>query len=91
MGAGARAWGAPLAAGSACACGESGDQVPTGSALMGCASSGSDARLARKWRIRHASAPLMVAMCSSVHASPPAQRVPQSSLGFGLCCRCHHR
>lgn len=60
-----------MAAGSACAWGESGDQVPTGSALMGCASSGSEARLARKWRIRHASAPLIVAMCSRVHASPP--------------------
>ena len=42
-----------------------GAQVPMGSADSGCASSGSDASEARKWRIRQASTPLMVAVCST--------------------------
>ena len=46
--------------------GESGLQLPIGMLASGCCSSGRLARLARKWRIRQASTPESVAMCSTV-------------------------
>ena len=50
--------------------GLSGAQVPTGREEMGWASKGRDAREARKWRMRHANTPDIVAMCSNVAAWP---------------------
>mmetsp|Transcript_26541 Transcript_26541/g.67546 ORF Transcript_26541/g.67546 Transcript_26541/m.67546 type:complete len:393 (-) Transcript_26541:771-1949(-) len=56
---------------SACATPASGDHVPSGSDPSGCASSGSDASEARKWRMRHASTADSVARCSTSGISLP--------------------
>ena len=53
--------------------GLSGDQVPMGMEPRGCERSGSDANDARKWRMRHASTPEMVAMCSTCGMSSPPE------------------
>mmetsp|Transcript_6816 Transcript_6816/g.17417 ORF Transcript_6816/g.17417 Transcript_6816/m.17417 type:complete len:365 (-) Transcript_6816:588-1682(-) len=55
--------------------------VPNGSEPSGWLSSGSEDRLARKWRSRQASTPLMVAMCSRLGMAPSSAAGSQLRMG----------